>query len=371
MDLNLDGELKELQDTARAFASAEFTTGHVRRAESSADGFAAEQWAEIVGRGWNWAARPGSVGGGHSLLGLCVIAEELGRVAASTPLVVTSGLSASLLKAVAPSPTVDRLLEELATPGTVVTAALVEDSGRDERTPPSLRLRTNSDGCTLTGTKVLVPYASVAEAILVTAAAPDGEPVIVAVDGRASGVTTSRHETTGGDPLFRVQFDGVALADDCVVARGDAATGALDAALDAAAVVAMAEAVGYCEGIIGLTVGHAKTREQFGQAIGSFQAVAHPLADMRIQADAVRLLTLEAAWLLDQHQPATLEVASAKAYANAVVAEIAIDGHRLHGAIGYSNEHDLQLFTRRARAFCLAYGGTDEQLERAASAMGL
>ena len=68
---------------------------------------------------------------------------------------------------------------------------------------------------------------------------------------------------------------------------------------------------------------------------------------------------------------AGLEVASTKAYANKAAARIANDGQRLHGAIGYSNEYDLQLYTRKIRAFCLSYGETSEELERAAVALGL
>jgi len=92
---------------------------------------------------------------------------------------------------------------------------------------------------------------------------------------------------------------------------------------------------------------------------------------MRIQADACRLLAQEAAWLIDQGQAAALEVASTKAFTNEAVARIANDGQRLHGAIGYSNEYDLQLYSRKARAFCLSHGETAEELERAAVALGL
>ena len=119
------------------------------------------------------------------------------------------------------------------------------------------------------------------------------------------------------------------------MARGSVAAEALNKGLEVATVIAMSECVGYCEGIIHQAVEHTTVREQFGQPIGAFQAVSHRLADMRIQADAVRLLALEAAWLLDQGRPAQLEIASAKVLANDAVAKITVDGHRVHGAIGY------------------------------------
>lgn len=372
MDLLLDERQALAQSATRQFLAADFSFERARRAEESLDGFDAELWSRVTSEGWNAASLAAAAGGsGRGLADLCAVAEELGRSAASTPLVASSGLAATLLHSVPSSPLVDQLLTKLSTQGAVITAALVEEAGRDERTPPKLVVNRTSGGITVSGVKLLVPYASAADVFLVSLSDGQGELVIGAVDGAAAGVTAMRHRTTGGDPLFRVQFDGVEVPEERILARGAAATAALDAGLDAAAVVAMAEAIGYCEGIIDLTTEHAKSREQFGRLIGSFQAVSHPLADMRIRTDACRLLMLEAAWLIDQGSLATLEVASAKAFTNEAVARTAIDGHRLHGAIGYSNECDLQLLTRRARAFCLAYGGTDEQLERAANALGL
>ena len=87
---------------------------------------------------------------------------------------------------------------------------------------------------------------------------------------------------------------------DNVLARGRAAERAIDAGLDAATVLATAEAVGCCEGMIRLASEHASSRQQFGRVIGSYQAVSHPLADMRINTDACRLLVAETAWMLDQ-----------------------------------------------------------------------
>ena len=169
-----------------------------------------------------------------------------------------------------------------------------------------------------------MPYASAAQVLLVSTATTQGETAIVALDRDAPGLTIRRNKTLGADPLFEVRFDDVAVAKDNVLARGADAASALEASLEVATVVAMAEAVGYCEGIIRLAVEHAKVREQFGQAIGAFQAVSHPLADMRIQTDACRLMALGAVWLLDQGRSATLEIASAKVLLNS--GEVTFEG---------------------------------------------
>ena len=376
MQFHLNETQRLLQDGVRRFVAAEFDSGKSRAIEASDDGFSSEVWSQLNELGWSSVAVPEAAGGGGlGMLELCVLAEEMGRAAASTPLLVSSGMATSCLKSLPAHPLATRLLKALAETDDVITLALIDESGRDERTKPKLKLRADDNGSRLSGIKQLVPYASVAKVLLVSTSTQDGETApetaIIAIDRDSPGISMRRNQTLGADPLFEVRFEDVAVAKDRVLARGAAAASALDASLGVATVIAIAEAVGYCEGIMGLAVEHAKVREQFGQPIGAFQAVSHPLADMRIQTDAVRLLTLEAAWLLDQGRPAELEIASAKVLANDAVEKITVDGHRVHGAIGYSKEHDVQLYTRRARAFSVTWGDTEREIERAAVALGL
>lgn len=372
MQFELNETQRMIRDGARRLLSTEFDSAKARAVEASADGYSPEIWSQLTDLGWSSVMVPETAGGGGlGVLELCVLAEEMGRAAASTPLLISSGMAATCLKSIPSHPLATRLLNMLANTDSVITAALIDESGRDERTPPRLLLQAGESGLQLSGIKQLVPYASVAQVLLVSTSTTDGEMAIVAIDGDSPGLEVRRNRTLGADPLFEVRFDAVTVTDDRVLVRGPVAAGALDSSLVVATVLAMAEAVGYCEGIIRLAVEHAKVREQFGQAIGAFQAVSHPLADMRIQTDACRLLTLEAAWLLDQGRSAELEIASAKVLANEAVGKITVDGHRLHGAIGYSKEHDVQLYTRRARAFCVAWGDTERQIERAAVALGL
>lgn len=372
MQFKLNETQEMLKDGARRFFTSEFDSQKARAIEQSADGFSADHWSQLAELGWSSLALPESVGGsGLGVLELCLLAEEMGRAAASTPLLVSSGLAATCLKCLPTNSLATELLSMLASSHSVFTAALIDSSGRDERTSATLQLAESADDFILSGRKQLVPYASIATVLLVSAQATNGEPVIVAVNNDSNDMSFTRHQTLGGDPLFDVHFNEVSVANDRIIARGDEATHALNAALEVATVLAMAEAVGVCEGIISLTAEHAKVREQFGQAIGSFQAVSHPIADMRIRTDACRLLMLEAALLIDQGKPATFEVSSAKVFANEAAAQIALDGHRLHGAIGYSNEYDLQLYTRRAKAFTVAWGDTDAETERAALAIGM
>lgn len=373
MQLTLNETQEMIQDNARRFFNAELDPLKVRAIEDSADGFCPELWTQITALGWNGLALPESVGGaGLGLLELCILVEEATRAAASTPLLISSGLAATCLQSVPSTDVTNNLLNKLATTGLIVSAALTDSDARSERALSSMVLQETSGAYTLNGSKQLVPFATVAGVLLVTVSTSDGEPAIVAIDTNTDGLTYTRHRASlNSDPMFQVQFSNVTVTEERILARGDAANTALEKALEVATLISLAEAVGACQEILRLATEHAKVREQFGQAIGSFQAVSHPLADMRIHTDVLGLLTKEAAWKHDQGQSASLEIASTKVFANDIVADIALDGHRLHGAIGYSSEYDLQLFTRRAKAFSVAWGDNHSQVKLGAKALGI
>jgi len=372
MQFNLNEMQVMIQDGARRLLAESLDSEQNAAAEDSQEGFPVDIWSQMSQLGWVGAALPEEVGGGGlSILDLCILAEEIGRAGASLPLVSSSGFSASFLQAIKGSDFTKDLLGRMASSEVIVTPALIDEESRDERSKPRAVLKSGAQGATLSGSKVLVPFAQSAQILLVTALADNGEIIVLAIDRDAKGVNLTRHRATGGHPVFNVTFDNVAVAKDRVLATGDAAQDALAKALDTATILATAEAVGNCEGMLLLAADYATTREQFGTKIGSFQAVAHPIADMRIQTDAIRLLVFEAAWMLDQGKDVTLAVSETKAMANEEIVKMVHAGHAVHGAIGYTMEYDLQLFTRRARAFCLSYGDTHSQTERAAAALGL
>lgn len=372
MQFNLNEMQQLIQDGARRLAEESLDSDGKREAELSEHGFSTAFWSQMSELGWVGAAVPEALGGGGlGMLDLSILAEELGRAAISVPLATSSGLSSVILQNVEQTDFVKDTLGQLATGEAIVSAALIDEGARDERSTPKAQLHTNDAGGVISGTKLMVPYASAASLLLVSAVNESGEMALVAIDREAEGVSMTRHVTTGGHPLFSVTFDNVAIGAERILASGAAALEVLDKGLKAATLLSTAEAIGNCEGILVLSADYAANREQFGTKIGSFQAVAHPLADIRIQTDAIRLLVFETAWLLDQGKDVTLELSETKVLANEAVVKMVHAGHAVHGAIGYTTEYDLQLYTRRARAFCLTYGDTQSETERAAVALGL
>ncbi len=368
MDFDLNFVQSQLQETARRMLEDRFSTQQIREAEESADGFPRSIWEEACQLGWPEISLPEEFGGGGcSLLDMCVLVEEVGRGGATLPLVVSSGVAATLLERSPRSEVRDRILSEIAE-GNIVCPALIDEQGRNEW--DEVRLPLGAEG-RLSGKKILVPFASAADELLVTAVTPDGETTIVVVNPNSDGVSIVRHHTKVGVPLFAVEFNDTPVPAERVISGGDGARSALDAGLQTGSLLATAEAVGLGEALIEMSAEYVTVRKAFGQPIGAFQAVAHPCADMRINTDTVRLLVHEAAWLMGTGQDASEEVASTKALANEFFERLANDAFRVHGAIGYSNEYDLQLYTRRLQGFCRTMGETQESLERAAVALGI
>ena len=371
MEFCLNSRQQAVQESARHLLNEQFSTAHVREVEASADGFPRALWDAGVGLGWSAMPLAAEFGGGNSgLVDMCVLLEETGRAGATLPLVISSGVAAAMLQRSRRSDQRDRLLKAIAS-GSIVSPALIDEDGRNEWDAVRLSLLPVGDDYRLSGKKVLVPFAAVANELLVTAATAHGSTAIVAVDTAAEGVAITPHHTKVGVPLASVELSDAFVPSERLIHVGDDARAALEAGLQTGSLLATAEAVGMCEALTTMTANHVSRREAFGRPIGTFQAVAHPCADMRISVDAVRILVQQAAWLVDNGRGAHEEIPATKALANEHFERVANDAFRLHGASGFSTECDVQLYTRRLQGFFGSLGETQESFERAAAVLGM
>jgi len=366
MDLTLDDDQLLLAESARQLFERSYTTESAREAEDSPDGFSFDLWKQAVELGWPGIALPEDCGGaGYGTLELAVLAEELGRGAATLPLL--SSYAATLPVLWAGSEAVQaRWLGALAA-GDAVAALAVTDPRGDG----GVQVTSTDHGWSLSGTKIAVPFGGVADALIVWVDLGDRGPSLVAVAADAPGIRRERHATFAPEPFAAITFTDVAITSADVVGDGVV----LERALAHQTVVDTAYAVGLAGGALALAVDHATNREQFGRPIGVNQAVSHQCVDMRVEIDAMRVLALQAAWRLDRYEAdppgAARAVAQANAYARDVLPGILARAHQVHGAIGFTMEYDLQLYTRRAKAYELTGGGAADHLEQVARAIGL
>ncbi|MEZ4240058.1 MAG: acyl-CoA dehydrogenase family protein [Myxococcota bacterium] len=332
MDLRPSELQAELRQAARAFLEQECPVAHVRAMADDPRGYAPELWAQLAELGWLGLALPEDHGGGGcSFADLAVLIEAQGRHLLPSPFVPTVALAADAIARFGSDEQRQRLLPAIVA-GEHVVAVTARGWG-----PPDVAVR---DGA-LHGTAPLVPWAHVADTVLVVAR--DGEGVTVALVP-ADRVQAQPVQTVGRDARADVALDGVALPDDAVLGRRGEGQRVADLLAQRGAAAGCAAMVGACERVLELTVGYAKEREAFGKPIGTLQAIQHHCAEMAVDLLGARGVTGEACWALDAapHAEETARTVSvAKAWVSDAAARIVAKGHQVHGAIGFTAEHDL------------------------------
>lgn len=359
MDLSLTDDQELIASTARELLESRAATAGARAMDGDAAGYSAALWKEMVDLGWTGLAFPEEHGGvGGDFLDVCLLFEQLGYAQVPSPLLASVACCGLPVARFGTPEQKERWLNAIAG-GQVVTAAPLPWD-RPGEGPVAAR---DGDGFVLNGTATFVPWAASAESLLVVARL-DGEPRAFLAD--ASAVTPRPLDTVGLDRPCHVDLDGVR------VPAGDAlGPDAADAVSLFGAAATCAEMVGAAQRVLDMTVAYATEREQFGRPIGSFQAVQHHCADMAIDVLGSRFIAYEAIWLLSAGRAAAQEVAMAKAWVSEAYERVCALGHQVHGAIGFTAEHDLHLFSRHAMAASLAFGDGDLHYDTLAADLDL
>jgi len=274
-----------------------------------------------------------------------LVLEELGRTLAPIPFFESAVLAAGLIDAAASEARKAALLPGIAAGATIATLAAREVSGD----PLPAAIGPVLTGDRLTGAAHYVPFGDAADLLIV--AARDGEGVtLLTLPADTNGITveplTSLDLTR---PLARIGFDLELPADAFLGARGGAAA-ALESALARAGGLLAAEQLGVAARSLEETVAYAKERVQFGRVIGSFQAVKHRLADMKLAVDEARAAVGWAAAAIADGEDVALACAGARVRCTEAALACTADAIQLHGGIGFTWEHHAHLFFKRARA---------------------
>lgn len=370
MDLSLTESQQRLKDTAREVFEAECPTTLVRAMEQDDRGYPADLWERISGLGWSGLPFPDEFGGsGGTLTDLAVLLEEFGRALVPGPFfnsVAVVGLT--LLDAGSDSQR-SEILPRIADGSVIATAALLDANARYGPDSVSMTAERRNGGYVLNGTKMFVEYANSADLMLVPARSEDGV-VLLLVPTTTDGINLTRLDSIARDPQFAVEFSDV-FVQDGVAGDADQGDAALKRALDRAALLHCAHSVGGAQHVLEMTVEYTKQRVQFDRAIATFQSVQHDCADMVIAIDSARLATYEAITRIEDSQPADKEIALAKSLTNHAYKWTTLTAQQIHGGIGFMEEYDLQLWTRRAKVAELKYGASSGYVETFAQQMGL
>jgi alkylation response protein AidB-like acyl-CoA dehydrogenase len=367
MDFDLSKPQKLLKDSARAFLARECRAERVRALMETETAHDDNLWQAIADQGWTGLSIPEEHGGlGLGLVEMAAVAEEMGRACLPGAFISTL-MAAALIERAGNAEQRAKYLEAIAAGELKATIALLEESANWDA--DALRLKATRDGgkFSVTGKKLFVPDAVVADVIICVAR--DGESfALLPIEREAEGVAVKPMPAMDGTrKVYEVSFEGVAVAEaDALGADGDA-RGALNGALQVATAVLCAEMVGGMQWTLDTTVEYAKTRQQFGRAIGSFQAVQHQCADMLLLTESARSAAYYAAWALTEGDAqAALAVSMAKAYCSDAYREVCNRGVQVHGGIGFTWEHDLQLYYKRSKSSETLFGDATFHRERIA-----
>ncbi|MCD4525905.1 acyl-CoA dehydrogenase family protein [Nocardioides sp. cx-173] len=330
------------------------STDRLQEVEAGGDRFDRALWGELASAGLLSLAVPEEHGGaGLGLVELCRVLVEVGRTVAPVPLAV-HGAAALLLAELGSDEQRAAWLPGAATGETVLSAAVAEERAHLPARP-TVTATLDGDGWTLSGSKAIVRAGLAAAAVLVTATTPDGVGVFLVEPG-AGGVDLVEQHTSDGDAVARLDL---ARAPGAPVGRVDGTAAQRLGLL--LTVCSAAEQLGVTEGALALTAAYAKTREQFGRPIGSFQAVSQRLADGYIDVLAQRLTLWSAAWRLSEGLPAETEVATAKLWAADAGHRLAHTTVHVHGGVGIDLDGEAHRYFTSAKRFEFLFGGATEQ----------
>lgn len=265
------------------------------------------------------------------LVSFCLVLEQQGRRLASIPLLWTE-VVAHTVSTFAPETVSSALLEQVAT-GQLVLSAGLEVPGAYDPTSVALDAAADGDSWRVSGSQLSIPYAHVAQLIMVAGRDPSsGQLVIGLIDPHDPGISTEMATGTSGEWLSHLSLDAVPFI--FTIASGDEAALAIRSAMDTALVGLAALQVGVASEALQKTAAYVSTRVQFGRPVGTFQATAMRAADSYIDVEAMRVTTLQAAWLLEQGLPATEAVHLAKWWASDAGQRVAHAAQHMHGGLG-------------------------------------
>ena len=359
MSTALSAEQSDLRQTVGDLLDARSPEPAVRRAIDSELGYDPSLWGELASMGLLGLCIPEEHGGtGAGAAELAVVAEQMGRALMCGPYLSTAILTPHLLLALDNPAECADVLPAIAR-GEMITAVAFAETGsaRPPEHPSTIAEQTGSDW-SITGEKAYVLDAALARRIYVQAESASG-PAIFAVDVGAPGLTVSPSTTV--DATRRQAT--VTLRD--TPGRLVGPETALAAALDRAGVALLAEQAGGALHAAQMAADYARTRYQFGRAIGSFQAIKHLCVDMLLEAQSALSAARHVAAAFDAGEADRLaDLALAQAYCSDAFVSVAADNIQAHGGIGFTWEHPAHLYLRRARTDAQIFGDPAWHRER-------
>jgi alkylation response protein AidB-like acyl-CoA dehydrogenase len=363
MDFSFTEEQQALRELARKILEEQATPERLREIEQGDVGIDRDLWRELAKANLLGASLPEAFGGsGFGFFELCLLLEEVGRAVAPLPAWSTLAAAALPIARFGSEAQQRSLLPGVVAGDVFLSAALAEAESDDPR-QPATRAEADGEGFRLSGTKICIPAAHVAERILVPAQLADGAVAVFLVDPGAAEVSLEAQLATNRERQARMRLSGVRVSRDDVLGEPGQGAEVLDWLLDRATTALSAIQLGVADRALRITASYTTERHQFDRPIGSFQAVHQRAADAYIDVEAMRLTLWQAAFRLSRGEPAHAEVAIAKFWASEAGHRVAYAAEHLHGGIGADIDYPIHRYYLWARQIELTLGSAAPQIE--------
>jgi alkylation response protein AidB-like acyl-CoA dehydrogenase len=378
MNFGFNDEQELLRSTARKFFENECGSDTVRRLMETPEGISPDLWTKLAEQGWLGLVYPEAYDGmGLGLVDLVVLMEEMGRAVVPGPYFSAVLLGGLAILEAGGEAQKKEWLPKIAAGDRRVALAWMEPSAQLGPAGVTLTAVEKGGGYTLSGTKLFVHDAHTADALVVAArtrpgAGADGVSLFLLPKGTRGLEITLLPTMDQTRKLCEVSLSDVSVGADALLGAAGAGWAPLSRVLDRATVALCAEMCGGAQKVLDMTVEYAKIRQAFGRPIGSYQGVKHRAADMLVDVENSKSITYYAAWALDEGAAeAPLAVSMAKAYVSDAYRRVAAAGIQLHGGIGFTWEHDLHLYFKRAKGSEFTFGDATHHRERVAQLVNL
>jgi alkylation response protein AidB-like acyl-CoA dehydrogenase len=377
LDFGFSEEQEMLRQSARSLLERECPSAHVRQMMEDERGYSPDLWRKMAELGWLGLVLSEEHGGaGLDYVDLVVVAEEMGRVLLPSPFIWTL-MFADVIGRAGSEEQKRRFLPAIARGEIIATTAHLEANGSWDEDGITTAARKSGTGFVLEGEKLYVNDARAADFLLIAARTGakrgGGGVTLFAIDAKRPGIAVTPLKTLDQTrKLGAVAMRAVKAAAADVVGEVHHGWSVLAAAIDRAKVALAAEMMGGAQKVLETTVEYTKVREQFGRPIGSFQAVQHKCANMMVDVEGAKSAVYYAAWAVSNDAPdARTAAAVAKAAASDAYRRTAADGIQVHGGIGFTWEHDMHLYFKRAKSSEFTFGDANFNREIVAQSIGL
>jgi len=372
MDFNFSEDTLMLKNNAERFLKEKCPTSAVKNMLQDEQGFSPALWKEMADLGWMGLIYEEKYGGyGGTFLDLFILCKEMGKTLLPSPFFCSAVLAGLLLKESGDEKAKGTYLPPLIRGEMILTVALLGEGGTYDLQNPGLQALEDSGGYRLSGTCLLVPFAHVAAGILALANVKGGKengPTLFLTKGKTEGPKITPLNTITGEKTFVAIYEKTKADRIGEAGKGEAIVQKI---WPRATVLKCGEMLGGLERVVEMTVEYTKQRQQFGKPIGSLQAIQHYCADLATFLETTRMIVSQAASLLNEGVPCAKEIAMAKAWCSDAYRKSTWIAHQIHGGIGFTEEHDLHLYYKHAKASELEFGDSLFHRGQVAKEMGL